>query len=104
MAVADVFDALTSQRPYKKAWALEDAASFLHDGAGSHFDPACVDAFLKRWDGAIAIRCRFQGRRPVLLNFSPGCAWDGAAFAATMRSGLDRLIGGSVRRGYRETR
>lgn len=60
VAVADVFDALTSQRPYKKAWALEDAASFLHDGAGSHFDPACVDAFLKRWDGAIAIRCRFQ--------------------------------------------
>jgi hypothetical protein len=46
VAVADVFDALTSERPYKKAWALDDALKFLKANAGSHFDPACVAAFV----------------------------------------------------------
>jgi hypothetical protein len=40
VAVADVFDALTSERPYKKAWTLEAAVDFLKANAGSHFDPA----------------------------------------------------------------
>lgn len=60
VAVADVFDALTSERPYKKAWSLEDACRFLEEGRGSHFDPACVGAFLARWDKVLAIRRRFQ--------------------------------------------
>ncbi len=55
VAVADVFDALTSVRPYKKAWALEDAAKFLSDNAGSHFDPKCVEAFLNDWESIQAI-------------------------------------------------
>ncbi len=58
VAVADVFDALTSERPYKKAWLLEDARKFLADGAGSHFDPACVAAFVDRWDEVLEIRSR----------------------------------------------
>ena len=45
VAVADVFDALTSERPYKKAWTVEQAAGLLRDGRGRHFDPACLDAF-----------------------------------------------------------
>ncbi|UCE88895.1 MAG: HD domain-containing protein [Pseudomonadota bacterium] len=46
VAVADVFDALVSVRPYKQAWPLERALEWLIDHSGSHFDPDCVDAFL----------------------------------------------------------
>lgn len=48
-AIADVFDALCSQRPYKPAWPLEDARRAIEDGAGTQFDPACVAAFERRW-------------------------------------------------------
>jgi putative two-component system response regulator len=60
VAVADVFDALTSERPYKKAWTLDAAVSFLKEGAGSHFDPACVQAFLANWDEVVEIRGRYS--------------------------------------------
>jgi len=60
VAVADVFDALTSPRPYKKAWSVEEARQFLETGAGSHFDPGCVTAFLSAWPEIMAIRERFQ--------------------------------------------
>ncbi|HHH46934.1 MAG TPA: response regulator [Thiotrichales bacterium] len=46
VAVADVFDALTSRRPYKDPWPLERAFAYLREAAGSHFDPRCVEAFL----------------------------------------------------------
>jgi putative two-component system response regulator len=59
-AVGDVFDALTSERPYKKAWDDERAIALLRDGAGSHFDPACVDAFMADWDSVMAIRTLFK--------------------------------------------
>ncbi|MGJ8693014.1 MAG: HD-GYP domain-containing protein [Thalassotalea sp.] len=45
VAVADVFDALTSKRPYKEAWTVADALSFLNDNANKHFDPELVGAF-----------------------------------------------------------
>ncbi|MDP1607657.1 MAG: response regulator [Rhodocyclaceae bacterium] len=60
VAVADVFDALTSERPYKRAWPLEDARGFLQENSGTHFDPACVDAFLAAWEGALAIHDRYR--------------------------------------------
>ncbi|MDD5295612.1 MAG: bacteriohemerythrin [Rhodocyclaceae bacterium] len=44
-AVADVFDALTSPRPYKHAWPLEEALTWVHDHSGTQFDPAVVRAF-----------------------------------------------------------
>ncbi|MGU3358812.1 HD domain-containing phosphohydrolase [Methylobacterium sp. M6A4_1b] len=47
VAVADVFDALTSNRPYKQAWSQGDAFAYLREQAGTHFDPRCVDAFLR---------------------------------------------------------
>jgi putative two-component system response regulator len=59
-AVADVFDALTSERPYKKAWEDERATALLREGSGTHFDPACVDAFLSSWDEVMEIRGRFK--------------------------------------------
>jgi len=46
-AVADVFDALTHDRPYKAAWPVADAAAEIRRLAGSHFDPAVVEAFLE---------------------------------------------------------
>ena len=67
VAVADVFDALTSERPYKKAWQLEDACKFLKEGKGSHFDPACVDAFLTGWEQILDIRQRFQDEEVPMI-------------------------------------
>lgn len=45
VAVADVFDALTSSRPYKKAWSFDDALHLLDEESGKHFDPAIVTLF-----------------------------------------------------------
>jgi putative two-component system response regulator len=59
VAVADVFDALTSERPYKKAWSIEEAVDFLNAGAGTHFDPDCVNAFLNAWEDVLAVRERY---------------------------------------------
>ncbi len=55
-AVADVFDALTSVRPYKPAWPFEAALATLREGRGSHFDPDCLDAFLLEIDQIKVIR------------------------------------------------
>lgn len=60
VAVADVFDALTSERPYKKAWSLEDARQHLLNNSGTHFDPDCVNAFLSDWSEITRIRNAFQ--------------------------------------------
>jgi putative two-component system response regulator len=46
MAIADVYDALVSDRPYKKAFSHEEAAKIISDGRGTHFDPAMVDLFM----------------------------------------------------------
>jgi HD-GYP domain-containing protein (c-di-GMP phosphodiesterase class II)/putative methionine-R-sulfoxide reductase with GAF domain len=46
-AVADVYDALTSDRPYRKAWTKEQALEYVRQQSGSHFDPQVVDAFLR---------------------------------------------------------
>jgi HD-GYP domain-containing protein (c-di-GMP phosphodiesterase class II) len=45
-AIADAFDAMTSDRPYRRALAVEEAVAQIKEGAGSQFDPACVDAFV----------------------------------------------------------
>jgi putative two-component system response regulator len=45
VAVADVFDALTSRRPYKREWAVDLALTHLREQAGVHFDPKCIGAF-----------------------------------------------------------
>lgn len=45
VSVADVFDALTSKRPYKDAWSLEEGMTSIRTGAGAQFDPAVVAAF-----------------------------------------------------------
>ncbi len=47
VAIADVFDALTNERPYKKAWPLDETVALLEQESGEHFDPMLVKAFLK---------------------------------------------------------
>jgi response regulator RpfG family c-di-GMP phosphodiesterase len=59
VAVADVFDALTSARPYKTAWDVEVARDFIRDNSGTHFDPHCAAAFISAWDEVLAVRTRF---------------------------------------------
>ena len=55
VAVADVFDALTSVRPYKSAWSLHDSIDYIKKLKGAHFDPDCVDAFVRQLDKVIEI-------------------------------------------------
>ncbi len=47
VGVADVFDALLSARPYKRAWTTAEAAQYIIDGCGAQFEPRIVDAFLR---------------------------------------------------------
>jgi putative two-component system response regulator len=55
-ALADVFDALTSRRPYKEAWPLADAVDLIRNNRGRHFDPDLVDLFLADVDGFVRIK------------------------------------------------
>ena len=55
-AVADVFDALSSKRPYKQPLPLEKARGILCDGRAKHFDPTCIDAFLARLDDILKVQ------------------------------------------------
>ena len=59
MAVADVYDALTSERSYREGWSHEDACAHIQAGVGTHFDPTVVEAF------TVVMECR-----PLLRN---GC-------------------------------
>jgi len=59
-AVVDVFDALTSIRPYKKAWPIEEAVEDMRQNSGTHFDPKLVDHFMKILPGILKIRERFS--------------------------------------------
>ena len=58
-ALADVFDALTSVRPYKKAWTIEAAVGYIEENSGKHFDPELVAVFPRELPGIVAIRERF---------------------------------------------
>lgn len=55
VAVADVFDARTTRRPYKEPMPLDVARNYLVENQGRQFDPACVEAFLSRWDEVVEI-------------------------------------------------
>ncbi len=59
-AVADVFDALGSDRVYKKAWSLEKIIALLKEEKGKHFDPVLVDILLNDLDDFLVIRDRYQ--------------------------------------------
>lgn len=58
-ALADVFDALTSERPYKKAWTVEAAVELIKENSGKHFDPTLVEVFLRKLPCIVAIKEKF---------------------------------------------
>ena len=60
VALADVFDALTSERPYKRAWSVEEACEYIHDSRGEHFDPEVVEAFDQCLPDILKIKERWQ--------------------------------------------
>ena len=65
VAVADVFDALVSKRPYKRAWTIDEALHYISENSGSLFDPACVTALLKDRSRIEAICDRFGPLPPA---------------------------------------
>ncbi len=60
VALADVFDALTSKRPYKDAWTVEATIEYLREQKAQHFEPALVDVLERRLDTILAIKQSFQ--------------------------------------------
>ena len=67
MAVADVYDALISERVYKPAYSHEQAVEIIRDGRGSHFDPDMVDAFLALSEEFRRIAQQFADAEPARL-------------------------------------
>lgn len=64
VAVADVFDALTSVRPYKRAWSVSDAVELLREESGRHFDPEIVTAFLDCLPQILVVKERWADIEP----------------------------------------
>ncbi len=64
-ALADVFDALTSVRPYKKAWSIEETVDFMLKQKGKHFDPDLVEIFLDSLDEFNDIKERLKDEEEV---------------------------------------
>ncbi|WP_100637921.1 HD domain-containing phosphohydrolase [Marinobacter salexigens] len=60
VALADVFDALTSERPYKSAWPTDKATGLIREQAGKHFDPDLVEAFFQCLPEVLEIRKKWQ--------------------------------------------
>lgn len=59
-AVADVFDALTSERPYKEPWSFDETVEFLKEQSGKHFDPKLVEIFVNNIDKVKEIYLKFE--------------------------------------------
>jgi len=60
VAVADVYDALVSNRPYKEPWSETDAQDYLEKHSGTQFDPICVEAFFERIETIKNIHLNFS--------------------------------------------
>lgn len=88
-AIADVFDALCSERPYKRAWPLEEARREIEANSGSHFDPACVAAFQRLWPKIEAIM-RGGEPQPVVRSEAPHAAMPGRAVRRSASRGERR--------------
>ena len=66
-AIADVFDALTSKRPYKEPFSLEKSFDIIKESRGSHFDPKVVEAFFAVEDEILSIREKYKDEHESLL-------------------------------------
>ena len=68
VAVADVFDALISRRPYKPAWTIDETLAYLSANSGKLFDPSCVDALMRNREKLETICERFANPSEALLH------------------------------------
>lgn len=66
--ICDVFDALTSERPYKKAWPIEKAMGLIREESGRHFDPSLVPLFESIMDDVLAYRAKHLDEAGSSLN------------------------------------
>jgi len=66
-AIADVFDALTSKRPYKEAFSVEKSFTIIKESRGSHFNPAVVDAFFAVKDEILSIKGKYTDKEESLF-------------------------------------
>ena len=64
VAVADVFDALTSRRPYKEAWPVDKTLDFMHSQSGIHFDPALIALLDQCLDDILEVKERWKDEDP----------------------------------------
>lgn len=72
VALADVFDALTSERPYKEAWSVEASLEWIRAQRGEHFDPNLVDAFFGILPDILEFKDKYaEDRAPMLNVLSP---------------------------------
>jgi len=62
VAIADVFDALTTVRPYKNAWSVDQAIEYINEQSGKHFDPKIVDTFNLVIDEFIKIKKSYEDK------------------------------------------
>jgi len=69
-AIADVFDALTSRRPYKEPFSVEKSISIIMEGRGSHFDPDVLDAFIAIKDEILSIKTEFEDDKDMAFDVS----------------------------------
>ena len=60
VAIADVFDALTTERSYKNAWSVEESVAFLKEQKGKHFEPRLVDLFIEILPDILNIRTQYS--------------------------------------------
>lgn len=67
VAIADVFDALTSKRPYKEAFSLEKSYKIIREGWGNHFDPDVVDAFFAVEEEILSIKEKYKDEQESLF-------------------------------------
>jgi len=65
VAICDVFDSLTSERPYKKAWAVESAMKLIVEGSGKDFDPELVEIFRSLLPELLKVKQKFSDDNPV---------------------------------------
>jgi putative two-component system response regulator len=63
--VADIFDALTSERPYKEAWTVEHAVKFIKNKSGMNFDPEVVEALIKVIPEIVIIKEKYSDLKKI---------------------------------------
>jgi putative two-component system response regulator len=72
VALADVFDALLSERPYKAAFSLEETMCYIHDQVGKHFDPALIPALVAALPEIQVVRETFADDHGALTDLNIG--------------------------------